>query len=384
MKPRMTMICTVPQTFGTLLAGQPRTLSKNFEVTLICAPGPELDDLRIREGVAICAVGLTRRITPVADLIALRRLYLELRDNRPVLLQTYTPKAGLLGQIAGLLARVPIRVHGVVGMPLMEARGVRRWIIVLTEKLTYALSTDLTANSLGLRTWIQSNLGRREVTVIGSGSINGIDISQFKPCSDLEKREGRAALAINDDDVAFLFVGRLVRDKGIEELIVAFTRLVKDQPRARLVLVGDTEPELDPLPPWVIEVIKQHQAISSHGWVQDVRPFYRAADVVVLPSYREGLPNALLEASAMSIPAVTSDISGCNEVVVGNVTGLLVQPKNSGELEEAMAKLLGDVELRDRLGAAARRRIVKQFDQKVFLKLLNGYYADLIDRRTRS
>lgn len=380
MKPKLHIVATVPQSIGILLRGQPRFLSQRFDVTLVCAPGPEIADIERAEGVPVRTVPLTRRITPREDALALAKLTRHFRRTRPDIVQTYTPKAGWLGTMAARAARVPVRVHGIVGMPLMEARGFRASALRATEKLTYACATHLTANSFGLRDWIHEHLGPVPIEVLGHGSINGVDVEHFHDRWTEDARAAtRAAFGLLPDDVVFVFVGRLVRDKGLGELVRAFTALHREAPRARLMLVGDPEPELDTLPDEVLQALESHPAIVRTGFATDVRPLVAAADVFVLPSYREGLPNSLLEAGAMGLPSVTTDINGCNEVVRDGDNGRLVPPKDAAALQAALRELL-DPERRRRLAARARPSVVERYDQRAFWRRLEAYYLSLLER----
>lgn len=369
MKPKLSLVVTVPMSFATLLEGQPRTLAKNFDVSLVCGPGSGdfMSRVHDQEGILPHAVSLTRQISPKEDLRALAELTAFFLRTKPDIVQTYTPKAGLVGMMAARLARVPIRVHGVVGMPLMEATGKRAAILQMTERFTYANATHLTSNSTGLRDWMREHLTSRPITVIGNGSINGVDVQRFADTESAEaKRARREELGIGEDDPVFLFVGRIVRDKGIEELVAAFTRLVGDHPSAKLLLVGDYEPELDPVAPPVDEAIRTHPAIVKTGFVRDVRPYLGIADVFVLPSYREGLPNSLIEAGSMGIPSIATDINGCNEVIVPGDNGVLVPKKDAAALEHEMRRMIDDPKHRERLKKQSRPSIVRRFSQTDF------------------
>lgn len=380
MKPKLHILATVPQSLGILLRGQPRFLSQRFDVTLVCAPGPEIEAIERAEGVPVATLPLTRRITPREDALALAKLTRHFRRHRPDIVQTYTPKAGWLGMMAARAARVPVRVHGVVGMPLMEARGLRAAALTATEKLTYACATHLTANSFGLRDWIHEHLSPRPFEVLGHGSINGIDVEHFHDrWTDDARAATRAEHGLGPEHLVFVFVGRLVRDKGLGELVRAFDAVHRDAPHTRLMLVGDPEPELDRLPADVVQALERHPGIVRTGFAADVRPLVAAADVFVLPSYREGLPNSLLEAGAMGLPAVTTDINGCNEVVRDGDNGRLVPAKDAAALQAALRELL-DPARRGALAARARPSVVERYDQRDFWRRIEGYYLSLLGR----
>lgn len=376
--PALHLVTTVPVSLVTLVQGQPRRLSDRFCVTVLSTPAPELAIAARAEGVRAHGIAMTRRISPLADLRALTQLYRWFRRERPQLVQSYTPKAGLLAMTAARLAGVPVRVHGIVGMPLMEAVGPRRRLLAATERITYAMASHLTCNSTGLRRWVREHLAAdREITVVGHGSINGVDLGRFVPASGAARTAARLELGIDPDAVVFAFVGRLVRDKGVEELLAAFEQLRRGRPDAVLLLAGEEEPELDPLTEEARQRLRQLDGVVRAGWRDEVGPIYAAADVCVLPSYREGLPNCLLEAGACGLPAVATDINGCNEVVAPGVTGLLVPAKDTVALAGAMGRLL-DPDTRTRMGGAARSRVAERFEREAFCSALTRYYEGLL------
>lgn len=376
MKPRLCLMTSVVESLSVLLRGQPAFLAEHYDVTLVTSPSERVAALADQEGVRVETFELPRTIAPHVDLRTLRRLARFFRSLRPQLVQTYTPKAGLIGMLAARLAGVPHRVHGIVGMPLMEATGARRAILGTTERTTYTAATHLTCNSHGLQRWVRQHLTRRPVTVIGHGSINGIDTGHWRPRGQRDAL--RAEHAYGADDVVFVFVGRLVRDKGIVELVEAFADAAAHRPGARLLLVGHEEPELDPLPAATRIWMERHPGIQRVGFVDDVRPFLELADAFVLPSYREGLPNSLLEAGAMGLPCVVSDINGCNEVILDGQTGSLVPAKSVDGLSRALGQLVDDPALRIRLGAAARESVVDRYDQPTMWRAIDGYYRDVL------
>ena len=383
-KPKLCLITTVPMSFATLLEGQPRYLSQEFDVSMVCGPGPHIAQVEKAEGMPVHVIPLTRQITPKEDAIAVTQLTKFLRATSPDIVQTYTPKAGLVGMSAAAAARVPIRVHGVVGMPLMEARGKRALMLQLSERTTYRMATHLTCNSFELRDWIRANLTRRPISVVGNGSINGVDIEKFSPSkfSKTANTRLRRSLGIKPSETVFLFVGRVVRDKGVEELVTAFTRLAKDHPKVRLLMVGDYEPELDRLSEAVEAAIRDHPGIIEVGWVSDVRPYLAISHCFVLPSYREGLPNSLIEAGSMGLPSIATNINGCNEVVIPDENGELVPKKNAGALENAMRKMIEDPTHREKLQSRSRESIAERFaQQEFFWPELRAMYRQLLAER---
>ena len=377
--PALQIVTTVPQSLYTLLAGQPRYLSQVLNVTLVASPGKNLDTVGDREGVRTYGVHMTRSVTPLNDLRAVWLLYRQFRRERPSIVQSYTPKAGLLAMLAARAANVPVRVHGIVGMPLMEARGVSRHMLALTERLTYWSATHLLCNSRGLRTWVEEHLRPRlPVSLIGDGSINGVDVNHFSPVVNEVRETERRRLGLDAEDTVFVFIGRLVRAKGVEELLQAFDLLRQARSDLVLLLVGDQEEELDPLSAAAVGRLSAGRGVVRIGWREDVRPALAAADVCVLPSYREGLPNTLLEAAASGLPIVASDINGCNEVVEDGRTGVLVPPKNAQALYEALEYML-DPATRKAMGIAGRERAVEVYNQERFWRVLTAYYMEALN-----
>jgi len=251
------------------------------------------------------------------------------KKNRPDIIYSITPKAGLLGMIASFLARVPIRIHNIVGMPLIEASGNKKRVLKVIEKITYFFSTNLFCNSYGLKEYIQqNNFTKKEIKVVANGSINGIDTEFFRDnFTQTQKDELRDSLNIQKDDFVLLFIGRVVKDKGIDELIQAFSILDKEITNLKLLIVGDFEEHLNPIKSKNIEIMKNNQNIIQVGFQKDIRLYLGISNLFVLPSYREGLPNSLLEAGSFGIPLLATDINGCNEIIIDKENGILIKPK---------------------------------------------------------
>lgn len=376
-KPGLHLVTTVTHGVETYLAGQPRRLNERFDVTVVSSPGSGLRRVQGQEGVDTVSVPMTRKITPVHDAVAMIQLYQLFRRTRPAIVQTYSPKAGLVGMIAARLAGVPVRVHGIIGLPLMEAAGVKALVLRATERLTYANATRLTCNSAGLRSWIYARLSKRHIDVIGRGSVNGVDTSVLAPATAAERTSARHALGIFDDGCVFVFVGRLVRDKGVGELVEAFLLVYATDRRSRLLLVGDYED--GSISSHARHLINTHPGVIKTGWQREVRPLYAAGDVLVLPSYREGMPNVVLEAGAMALPVVATDINGSNEVITDGQNGLLVPVKDAQSLAVAMSRVLNP-EVRRAMGLRSRAVIEADFDHQMFCSQLSDYYADLLSQ----
>lgn len=366
-KPKLIRITTVPISLDKLLFGQLNFMRTYFEVVAISSEKEYLERVGLRENVRTFHLEMSRKITPISDLIAVIRLFFFLLREKPTIVHTHTPKAGVVGMLASFFARVPYRLHTVAGLPLLEEKGSRRKVLNFVEKLTYACATKIYPNSFGLRDIIleQKFCSSNKVKVIENGSTNGIDTSFFSPSliklEDIQKL--KLELNIAADDFVFVFVGRLVKDKGINELVVAFENLHKLNSKAKLLLVGDYESDLDPLSPEVLNSIKANPAIISVGFQYDVRPYFSISNVLVFPSYREGFPNVVMQAGAMGLPSIVSDINGCNEIIEDSVNGFIIPVKDSEAVFEKMKLYLYDNSIYTFHKSMARDRIVSRYQQ---------------------
>lgn len=308
---------------------------------------------------------LVRPISVKEDLLALRDMIRLIRKERPDIIHSHTPKAGLMGMLAGWLCRVPIRIHTVAGLPLLVHSGFKRKVLNLVERITYRCATYVYPNSHKLRdTIISLRLASPDkLRVIGDGSSNGINVQHF--CKELFAEEFVDPIRKQlGGSFTFVFVGRIVRDKGICELVEAFTRLQQEHPDARLLLVGDFEQELDPLPEEVYHTIQSHPAIYCAGWQDDVRPWFAAADALAFPSYREGFPNVVMQAGAMELPCVVSDINGCNEIIIEGENGLIIPSHDAVALYQAMKRMIEDKALYMHCQQNARSLIASRYKQE--------------------
>lgn len=378
MKPTLIRITTVPISLEKLLEGQLAYMSNYFEVIAISAEKERLENYGEKEKVRVFPLELTRKITPIKDIAAVFKLYRFLKKEKPSIVHTHTPKAGIVGMMAAWLAGVPNRLHTVAGLPLMEASGFKRKVLNFVEKLTYYFATKVYPNSKGLYDFILSEKFTvpSKLSIIGNGSSNGIDTTYFDPADYSEdyKILLRDKLKIPQKHFLYIFVGRLVKDKGINELIAAFSKISETNGNVSLLLVGPFENDLDPLLPSTLKTIESHSRIYSAGYQNDVRPFFAIADALVFPSYREGFPNVVMQAGAMGLPAIVTDINGCNEIIDHHVNGLIVAPKNEEELKAAMELLVMDTTLYSSLKSTSRQIIVEKYNrQEVWEALLAEY-----------
>src|SRR5690554_7901 len=383
-KPKLIRITTIPLSLEKLLEGQLEYMQDYFEVTAISSEKERLETLGRERGYNTYYLEMTRQITPLSDLKAVFKLCRFLKKESPAIVHTHTPKAGIVGMLASYLAKVPVRLHTVAGLPLMEAKGKKRKLLNLVEKFTYKFATKVYPNSKGLYDFIvdEKFTQLEKLKIIGEGSSNGIDLQYFNPDLFVASRNSlRKELNIPQDSFVFVFVGRLVKDKGINELVNAFQNLSHSPLttyHSSLLLVGPLESELDPLNKDILEAIHTNPNIISVGFQQDVRPYFAAADALALPSYREGFPNVVLQAGAMNLPSIVSNINGCNEIITHNVNGLIVPSKNTKALGDAMRLMMDDDSLYMQLKSKARDLIASRYErQRVWDALLEEYESQL-------
>ncbi|NND64072.1 MAG: glycosyltransferase family 4 protein [Flavobacteriaceae bacterium] len=380
-KPKLIRITTVPSSLKILLKGQHRYMSEHFEVVGVSSSGSELEDVSQEEGIRTVAVEMTRTISPIKDLRSVYQLYRLFRKERPDIVHTHTPKAGIVGMLAAKLAGVKLRIHTVAGMPLMEIKGIKRQVLNVVEKLTYRSATHVYPNSKGLYDFILKHKFTQpaKLTIIANGSSNGIDTHHFNQehISGAQKLALKNELKISEEDFVFIFVGRLVTDKGINELISAFKDISAENKNVKLLMLGDAEPELDPLLPETTSEIETNPNIIAVGFQQDVRPYFAISDVLVFPSYREGFPNVVMQAGAMQLPSIVTNINGCNEIVKQGQNGWIIPPKDELELKTAMNDCLFSSELK-KSSDLCRSMIVDRYNQKLIWEGLLTEYQRLL------
>ncbi len=371
----------------TFLRGQAHFMREHgVELSAISSPGPELVAFGDGESVPTVAVPMARRITPLLDLVALARLWAHFRRVRPDIVHAHTPKGGLLGMLAATLARVPVRIYHMRGLPLMGARGARRSLLTATERISCGLAAEVLCVSQSLRA-AALELGLDDpdhIRVLAGGSGQGVDAAQrFNPArfDETARLLSRRKLDIPPHALVYGFVGRVVRDKGVHELHTAWQSVRATIAEARLVIVGPWEP-LDPISSSVRTSLERDDRVHIVGPTAEVPALYAVMDVLVLPTYREGFPNVPLEAASMELPVIATRVPGCVDAVLDGVTGTLVPARDSAALAEAMLSYRA-VERRIEHGLAGRRRALEQFSRELIWQELLETYLRHASRRTR-
>ena len=375
---KLVRITTVPLSLEKLLEDQPQYFAQFYDVTLISSDQERLERLGKAQGVATHAIPLTRTISPFHDLRCLYQMFRFFKREKPDIVHTHTPKAGIIGMLAAYMARVPVKMHTVAGLPLMEAKGFKRRLLMAVEKITYRCADWVYPNAQGLLSFIEENqmCSSSKIKILGKGSSNGIDTAFFDPIQipKAETNTLKVNLKIAPEDFVFSFVGRLVGDKGVNELVEAFVLLSEQYPNIKLLLVGPEEKALDPLNRETTKHISAHPSIISVGYQNDIRPYLAVSDCFVFPSYREGFPNVVLQAAAMEVPCIVSNINGCNEIIQDQKNGWWVPPKSVTPLVQTMEDALTNSVKRKAFKKQLRPQIIAHYGRQHFWELLKKEY----------
>lgn len=403
---KLIRITTIPLSLNVLLRGQLKFLSKRFDVIGVSSKGDDLIEVENREGVKTISVEMERGISPFKDLVSLFKLYQVLNKEKPQIVHSITPKAGLLTMLAGKMTGVPIRMHTFTGLIFPTRTGLLQKLLIKMDQLLCWAATNIYPEGNGVKEdLVNYQITSKPLKVLANGNVNGIDLNYFsKDCiSEQIQSKLKKELGIQPDDFVFIFVGRLVGDKGINELVKAFQKLeIRDQKlgissepqisslqspisnsqsrNPKLLLVGPLETELDPLKSETLKEIETNPNIISVGFQKDVRPYFAIANALVFPSYREGFPNVVMQAGAMELPSIVSDINGCNEIIVEGENGTIIPVKNVEAISTAMQKLMEDKAYYLSLKNNARPMIQARYEQQVVWNALLDEYNMLIKK----
>ncbi|MBD5179617.1 MAG: glycosyltransferase family 4 protein [Bacteroidales bacterium] len=372
-------VATVPGSLDSFCKDLLRELVEHegYEVVAVSSPGPELDVVARREGVRTVAVAMERRMSPLRDLKSLWRLIRVFRREKPAMVHSMTPKAGLLSMMAAWFCRVPVRIHTFTGLVFPTSTGLRRRILMMTDWLTCLCATHVIPEGKGVRDDLLNNrITRKPLEVLGHGSVKGINLTYFNP--KLIDVQAEAAKIRKEGVFSYIFIGRLVGDKGINELVLAFKQLNKEYPATRLVLVGRKEQTLDPLKAETLAEISRNAAIEAVGEQSDVRPWLASSDVLVFPSYREGFPNVVIEAGAMGLPSIVTDINGSREIIINAENGYIVPSHNVTALYESMKTMLTNRDEVARMSGNARGLVASRYEQTFVRHCIKSFYAKAI------
>jgi glycosyltransferase involved in cell wall biosynthesis len=381
--PKLVRITTAPISLNVLLPWQMKYMQEHgFDVVMVSSDGPELKTVVEREGCRHHIIPMTRRMTPFSDLKCLWLLYKFLKKEKPDIVHTHTPKAGLIGMLAAKLAGIKLRIHTVAGLRYVTTKGFSRRVLVFMEKLTGKAATHVWPNSNSLKQFIEEKklVKPYKLEVIGFGSSNGVRLSRYSLSSLDSEKLAATKKHINYDEnlIYFLSVGRIVHDKGMDELLHAFVKLYENNQQVRLLLVGAFEDEVDPVSEQARELIKTHPGVIMAGWSDAVEYYMSFSFALVHPSHREGFPNVLLQAGAMLCPVICSRIDGNIDIVEHQQTGLIFEVKDKEDLFSKMDYALSNPAVIKEYTITLRRHIEQHFDQPIVQASLHKRYLELL------
>ncbi|WP_223259961.1 glycosyltransferase family 4 protein [Candidatus Methylopumilus universalis] len=377
MKPSLIFVATTPFAVNAFLRNHLITLSKSYEITLcvntIAYPLSE----EVLDLVSVCHIDIARQISPVKDLVALFQLLFCFRKLRPTIIHSVTPKAGLLAMIAGYILKVPLRFHTFTGQVWANKKGSIRFLLKTMDKLIAFCATRVFADSASQSCFLENQgvVRRGKISILGKGSLAGVDLKRFRP-NPIFRKSLRAELELSDESLVFLFVGRIVRDKGIYDLLEAFVLISQTHADWQLWIVGPDEGHIKT----ALETSKFSSIGRVYWFGETSKPelYMAAADVLVLPSYREGFGSVIIEAAACGIPCVAYRIDGVVDAIISGKTGLLVEVADIRSLANSMQLMGNQKDKREKLGKAAYSRAVKNFSSSSISKSWEKFYEDTL------
>lgn len=352
------------------------SLLRKYEVQLLSSPGEKIVSLSNQYNIKRHCINIERHISLINDVKSLFRIIKVFRKEKPYMVHSMTPKAGMLCMLAAWLTRVPRRVHTFTGLIWPTATGLKRKILMVTDWLTCACATHIIPEGKGVMNDLQSHITNKPMKVLGYGNVRGVDMERFSRRQEVEEM----AKGIKKEGIfTFIFVGRIVGDKGINELVSAFTELHKKYENTRLLLVGRFENELDPLKAETKEKINDSLFIEYLGQKSgdDLISYYAASDCFVFPSYREGFPNTVMEAGAMGLPSIVTDINGSREIIIDGKNGVIIPSKDVEALYHAMEEMITNSDKTKEYADNAREMIASRFERGFVRKCLYDFYEEI-------
>lgn len=372
-KKKLVRTSTVASTLTVFCYEQIKRLSSKYEVHIITSPDSILEKFNRIDGVTVHTVEMQRHISLFKDIVSLFKLASLLNKIKPDIVHSISPKAGLLSMIASKMIGVKYRIHTFTGLVWPTSAGIKKKILVFADKLLCKCATHLIPESFSVKQAMQDGkITDKELTILGNGSLRGINMNYYNINSLFSKYKNT-----NLKSFVYVYIGRIVGDKGINEMVEAFDNVTKICSDVSLLLVGEREDNLDPLKEKTNSIINANPDIIEIGQVQDVRPYIAVSNVLLLPSYREGLPNSVLESGAMGVPSIVSDISGCSEIVTNNVTGIIVKVKSISELEKTMIFAHNNPEKMKEIGANMRKNVAEKYNSDYVYSALETFYDEL-------
>ncbi|RZL68822.1 MAG: glycosyltransferase family 1 protein [Pedobacter sp.] len=378
---------TIAQSLDVLLKGQLGFLNEHFEVIAVSGYDHHLENVSKREKVKIKGLVMERKISLLKDLYSLFLLIRYFKSERPIIVHSITPKAGLLTMVAGKIAGVPIRLHTFTGLIFPTKKGFIQKVLIKMDKVLCWAATNIYPEGNGVKNdLISYKITKKPLKVLANGNVNGIDLKFFNPdnFAGADIDETKKGLNIDKDTFVFIFIGRLVADKGLNELVSAFKKLLDthgDKISPKLILIGSHEPKLDPLSPQTLNEIESNNNIISLGFKEDIRPYLSISNAMVFPSYREGFPNVVIQAGAMGLPCIVTDINGSNELITNSINGTIIKVKDEGSILLAMSNMMNDKEYYKNRKISIRTLIAEKYTNEIVWSALIKEYRDLLNEK---
>lgn len=377
-KKKIIRTVTVPQSLDFLEEVVLRLNGDGYETVIVTSPGKELDDFKQRNPEEkTIEVPMERHISLTKDMKSLWQMMKVMRKEKPYMVHSMTPKAGLITMVAAWLAGVPVRIHTFTGLVWPTATGIKRKILMATDWITCACATHIIPEGKGVLDDLKNHkVCRKPMKVLGYGNVKGVDMERFNPSRFADVKKDECVFR-------FVFVGRIVGDKGINELVEAFVRLNKVHTHTQLILVGKYETNLDPLKPETLKAIEENPCIYACGprYGDDLLLEYMKSDCFVMTSYREGFPNTVMEAGAMGLPSIVTDINGSREIIIHGKNGIIVPSKDTDALYEAMKQMVEDASAREKMAANARPLIDSRFEKSFVQGCLIKFYEEILNKK---
>ena len=394
-KRKLIRVTTSDISLDSLIKGQLKFLSSEFEVIGVSNNTGVLAMVGEREGIRTIEVPMHREISLFSDMKCLWLLYRLFRKEKPDIVHANTPKGSMLSMIASKLASVPHRLYTVTGLRYQGTNGLFRTLLMTMERISCYCATKVIPEGEGVKkTLLKDKITSKEMHIIHNGNINGIDTTYFSEQATIEEIKQslnlsketdsekvrelfRESIGLSKNDFAFIFIGRIVNDKGMHELAGAFNKLIPIYPHCKLILVGNFEHELDPLDSKDLDFLQNNRNIKLMGYQRDVRPFLFAADAFTFPSYREGFPNVVMQAGSMGLASIVTNINGCNEIIKNGENGIIIPPRNTTELFIAIKDFIENPQKKQLMAEKAREMIRSRYEQQDVWNALLKTYREL-------
>ncbi len=369
---------TIPLSLNIFCRDTLREMSKLYDVVALSSSGDLLDEVEQREGVRAIRIEMERRISPIKDLASLFKIIQVFRKEKPYIVHSMTPKAGLLCMMAAWLTRVPLRIHTFTGLVFPSTTGIKRQILMFTDRITCLCATHVIPEGEGVKNDLQDNhITKKPMQVLGYGNVRGVDMNYYSRRPNVMDFANK----LRDESLTtFLFVGRIGKDKGLEELCKAFDLLWKERKDIRLWIVGMDDSQADPITLDTRNLMENHERIEAVGMKRDTEllAYYAAADCFVLPSYREGFPNTVLEAGAFDLPSIVTDINGSREIIIEGENGIIIPTHDTNALYKAMKAMVDNPQQRKAMASKARDLVNTRFEQGYVRQCLFDFYDKII------